>query len=56
MMTLALVFDWSGTFLDEADAVLQTTSAILGRFGRAATDMHTFRDHFDVPLSVFSAI
>ncbi|WP_247493488.1 HAD hydrolase-like protein [Bradyrhizobium sp. 142] len=53
MMKLALVFDWNGTLLDDADALLQTTNTILGRFGRAAIDMQTFRDHFDVPLSVF---
>ncbi|MGY2933266.1 MULTISPECIES: HAD family hydrolase [unclassified Bradyrhizobium] len=53
MMKPALVFDWNGTLLDDADALLQTTNTILDRFGRAAIDMHTFRDHFDVPLSAF---
>ncbi|MFB9263072.1 HAD family hydrolase [Bradyrhizobium erythrophlei] len=51
-MKAALVFDWNGTLLDDADAVLQATNTILGSFGRAAIDMQTFRDQFDVPLSV----
>ncbi|MGY8684052.1 HAD family hydrolase [Bradyrhizobium sp. UFLA05-153] len=52
-MKPALVFDWNGTLLDDADALLQTTNAILKRFGRATIDMNTFRDHCDVPLSIF---
>ncbi|UWU67808.1 HAD family hydrolase [Bradyrhizobium sp. NC92] len=52
-MKPALVFDWNGTIIDDADALLQTTNIILGRLGRAAIDMQTFRDRFDVPLSVF---
>ncbi|AMA61544.1 HAD family hydrolase [Bradyrhizobium sp. CCGE-LA001] len=52
-MKPALVFDWNGTLLDDADVLLQTTNIILGRFDRAAIDMQTFRDRFDVPLSVF---
>ncbi|MFH0302673.1 HAD hydrolase-like protein [Bradyrhizobium sp. 31Argb] len=51
-MKPALVFDWNGTLLDDADALLQTTNAILSRFGRAAIDMQTFLDQCDVPLSV----
>ncbi|MGV7214880.1 HAD family hydrolase [Bradyrhizobium sp. UFLA05-112] len=51
-MKPALVFDWNGTLLDDADALLQTTNAILERFGRATIDMNTFREHCDVPLSI----
>lgn len=47
-----LVFDWNGTLLDDADALLQTTNAILDRFGHPAIDMNTFREHCDVPLSL----
>ncbi|OKO78756.1 HAD hydrolase-like protein [Bradyrhizobium sp. AS23.2] len=52
-MKPALVFDWNGTLLDDTDALLQTTNTILDRLGRAAIDMQTLRDHFDVPLSLF---
>ncbi|MGY3622107.1 HAD family hydrolase [Bradyrhizobium sp. USDA 10063] len=51
-MKPTLVFDWNGTLLDDADALLQTTNTILDRFGRAPIDMQTFRDQSDVPLSV----
>lgn len=51
-MKPVLVFDWNGTLLDDAYAVLETTNAILDRFGRAAIDMKTFREHCDIPLSL----
>ena len=51
-MKPALVFDWNGTLLDDAHVLLQTTNAILGRFGHAAIDMDTFRKHCDIPLSI----
>ncbi|WP_027584311.1 HAD hydrolase-like protein [Bradyrhizobium sp. Ai1a-2] len=51
-MKPALVFDWNGTLLDDADAVLQTTNAILGRFGRTSIDMQTFQEQCEVPFSV----
>ncbi|MCC8966721.1 HAD family hydrolase [Bradyrhizobium sp. Pear76] len=51
-MKPALVFDWNGTLLDDANALLQTTNIILERFGRPTIDLDTFRDHCDVPLSI----
>lgn len=51
-MKPTLVFDWNGTLLDDASALLETTNAILNRFGHAAIDMNTFREHCDVPLSL----
>jgi phosphoglycolate phosphatase len=51
-MKPVLVFDWNGTLIDDADAFLQTTNAILSRFGRAAIDMHTLREQCEVPLSI----
>ncbi|UFW88375.1 HAD hydrolase-like protein [Bradyrhizobium barranii] len=51
-MKPVLVFDWNGTLLDDAYALLETTNAILDRFGRAAIDMKTFREHCDVPVSL----
>lgn len=51
-MKPALVFDWNGTLLDDAYALLQTTNAILDRFGHAMIDIETFRKHCDVPLSI----
>ncbi|WP_439373446.1 HAD family hydrolase [Bradyrhizobium sp. DASA03120] len=51
-MNPALVFDWNGTLLDDAHVLLQTTNAILGRFGRRPIDIDTFRSHCDVPLSI----
>ncbi|MER9216196.1 HAD hydrolase-like protein [Mesorhizobium sp. M0663] len=51
-MKPTLVFDWNGTLLNDADAFLQTTNAILSRFGRAAIDMHTLREQCEVPLSI----
>ncbi|MGY8663843.1 HAD hydrolase-like protein [Bradyrhizobium sp. UFLA05-109] len=51
-MKPVLVFDWNGTLLDDAYALLQTTNAILHRFGYTTIDMNTFREHCDVPLSL----
>ncbi|MGN8544414.1 HAD family hydrolase [Bradyrhizobium sp. 13971] len=51
-MKSAIVFDWNGTLLDDANAVLQTINAILSRFGRAAVDMRRLREEFELPLSV----
>ncbi|WP_445220058.1 HAD family hydrolase [Bradyrhizobium sp. Pa8] len=51
-MRPVLVFDWNGTLLDDAYAVLQTTNVILNRFGHATIDIKTFREHCDVPLSL----
>ncbi|GGI31273.1 MULTISPECIES: HAD family hydrolase [Bradyrhizobium] len=51
-MKPVLVFDWNGTLLDDTYALLQTTNAILDRFGHATIDMSTFREHCDVPLSL----
>ncbi|QHP67919.1 HAD family hydrolase [Bradyrhizobium sp. LCT2] len=50
-MKPVLVFDWNGTLLDDAHALLQTTNAILDRFGRAPIDMKTLQEHCDVPLA-----
>jgi len=51
-MKSAIVFDWNGTLLDDANAVLQTVNAILSRFSRATVDMQRFREEFELPLSV----
>ncbi|EIG58982.1 MULTISPECIES: HAD family hydrolase [Bradyrhizobium] len=51
-MKPVLVFDWNGTLLDDAYALLETTNAILDRFGRTTIDMKTLREHCDVPLSL----
>ncbi|WP_247903787.1 hypothetical protein [Bradyrhizobium sp. 131] len=51
-MNPVLVFDWNGTLLDDAHALLQTTNAILDRFVRATIHMDTFRKHRDVLLSL----
>lgn len=51
-MRPSLVFDWNGTLLDDADALLQTTNTILSCFGRRTIDIQTFREQCDVPLSV----
>ncbi|MGY3488299.1 phosphoglycolate phosphatase-like HAD superfamily hydrolase [Bradyrhizobium sp. USDA 4011] len=51
-MKSAIIFDWNGTLLDDANAVLQTINAILSRFGRAAVDMHKLREKFELPPSV----
>ncbi|WP_247513623.1 HAD hydrolase-like protein [Bradyrhizobium sp. 157] len=52
IMKPTLVFDWNGTLLDDADALLKTINAILGRFGRPDIDMPTFREQCELPLSV----
>lgn len=51
-MNPVLVFDWNGTLLDGSHALLQTTNAILDRYGRATIHMDTFRKHCDVLLSL----
>ncbi|MDL2409138.1 HAD hydrolase-like protein [Rhizobium calliandrae] len=51
-MKPVLVFDWNGTLLDDAYAVLQTTNIILNRFGHAPINIDAFRKHCDVPFSL----
>jgi phosphoglycolate phosphatase len=52
MMKPTLVFDWNGTLLDDADALLQTTNVILNRFGFASIDLQKFREQCDLPFAV----
>ncbi|WP_407117503.1 hypothetical protein [Bradyrhizobium sp. LMG 9283] len=51
-MKSAIVFDWNGTLLDDANAVLQSVNAILSGFSRATIHMDRFREEFEPPFSI----
>jgi len=41
-----IIFDWSGTLVDDLGPVLEATNAVLGRYGVAALDREGFRRTF----------
>ncbi|KAB2639347.1 MAG: HAD family hydrolase [Verrucomicrobia bacterium] len=48
-----LIFDWSGTLVDDLGPVLEATNAVLGRYGLAALDREGFRRRFRLPYHEF---
>lgn len=50
-----LIFDWSGTLVDDLGPVLEATNAVLGRYGVAALDREEFRRRFRLPYREFYA-
>ena len=50
-----LIFDWSGTVVDDLPPVIEATNAVLQYAGRPAMDRETFRRRFKLPYTEFYA-
>lgn len=50
-----LIFDWSGTLVDDLGPVLEATNAVLAGYGVAALDREAFRRKFRLPYQEFYA-
>jgi phosphoglycolate phosphatase len=50
-----LIFDWSGTLVDDLGPVIEATNAVLGRYGLAPLDREAFRRRFRLPYREFYA-
>jgi phosphoglycolate phosphatase len=48
-----LIFDWSGTLVDDMAPVIEATNAVLGRYQLPPLDRETFRRHFRLPYHEF---
>ncbi len=48
-----LIFDWSGTLVDDLPCVLRTTNAMLAHFGQEAMNEAQFRERFRLPFTEF---
>ena len=48
-----VIFDWSGTVVDDLGPVVEATNAVLGRYGVEAMDRETFRREFSLPFVAF---
>ncbi len=50
-----LIFDWSGTLVDDLGPVIEATNAVLGRYDLPPYDRERFRRSFRLPYSEFYA-
>ncbi len=50
-----LIFDWSGTLVDDLGPVIEATNAVLGKYAIAALDREGFRRAFRLPYREFYA-
>ena len=50
-----LIFDWSGTLVDDMAPVIEATNAVLGKYGIAPYDREGFRRSFRLPYREFYA-
>ncbi len=50
-----LIFDWSGTLVDDLGPVIEATNAVLGKYDIAALDREGFRRVFRLPYRDFYA-
>jgi len=50
-----LIFDWSGTLVDDLGPVIEATNAVLGKYSIAALDREAFRRVFRLPYREFYA-
>lgn len=50
-----LIFDWSGTLVDDLGPVLDATNAVLARYGQPGMDRESFRRRFRLPYHEFYA-
>ncbi len=50
-----IIFDWSGTLVDDLGPVLEATNEVLGKYGVAPLDREAFRRRFRLPYRDFYA-
>ena len=50
-----IIFDWSGTVVDDLPPVIEATNAVLQYAGRPVMDRETFRRRFRLPYTEFYA-
>lgn len=50
-----LIFDWSGTLVDDLGPVIEATNEVLGRYGIEPMDRELFRRRFRLPYREFYA-
>lgn len=50
-----LIFDWSGTLVDDLGPVIEATNTVLGKYAIAALDREAFRRVFRLPYREFYA-
>jgi len=48
-----LIFDWSGTLVDDLGPVIEATNAVLGKYGLEPMDREGFRRRFRLPYHEF---
>lgn len=48
-----LIFDWSGTLVDDLGPVLEATNSVFGKYGLDPFDRDRFRRHFRLPYRDF---
>lgn len=48
-----IIFDWSGTLVDDLPAVLQASNFVLAQAGKAAMSLEQFRAEFTLPFTKF---
>jgi phosphoglycolate phosphatase len=48
-----IIFDWSGTLVDDLPAVFKATNHVLAQSGKPEMTMDTFRSEFRLPFSLF---
>ena len=48
-----LIFDWSGTLVDDMGPVIEATNTVLGKYGIAPYDREGFRRSFRLPYREF---
>lgn len=48
-----IIFDWSGTLVDDLPAVLEATNHVLVRAGRPEMTLEEFRSEFQLPFTLF---
>ncbi|HEY0793004.1 MAG TPA: dihydroneopterin aldolase [Chthoniobacterales bacterium] len=52
-MVRNVILGWSGTLVDDLDAVVQATNAVLQAFGRTVLSRDDFRREFELPTACF---
>jgi len=48
-----VIFDWSGTVVDDLPPVVEATNVVLARYGLETMDRDTFRRQFSLPFVAF---
>ena len=48
-----IIFDWSGTLVDDLPAVLKASNFVLTQSGKPAMSLHEFRAEFSLPFKKF---